>query len=221
MIIECPSCEKRYQADEKSLSPQGRKVRCASCGNVWFQSLAEESTLSAAEDFDSLIDNDTGTEEPERRSTFRFAKVASWALFLFVVSLTAFAGYQYRTQIVGFWPNAATAYKWIGLEPNVMGIVFQDIEYERRFDDGLPLLSVRGKVINLTDRSVSVPQIRLTLLDQGGSELYQWTEDVGVDQLEPRGELKMSARLASPPIDARELVVEFEQDDPTVPNLGH
>lgn len=37
MEIACPNCAKRFRVPEEKLGPSGRKVRCAGCGNVWFQ----------------------------------------------------------------------------------------------------------------------------------------------------------------------------------------
>jgi predicted Zn finger-like uncharacterized protein len=37
MILTCPQCETRYQADASKFAAPGRKVRCAKCGHVWLQ----------------------------------------------------------------------------------------------------------------------------------------------------------------------------------------
>jgi predicted Zn finger-like uncharacterized protein len=38
MILTCPACQTRYQADAAKFPPQGRSVRCARCGEVWHAS---------------------------------------------------------------------------------------------------------------------------------------------------------------------------------------
>ena len=37
MILTCPQCDTRYQADGSKFPAAGRNVRCAKCGNVWHQ----------------------------------------------------------------------------------------------------------------------------------------------------------------------------------------
>ena len=37
MILTCPQCDTRYQADAAKFPAAGRNVRCAKCGNVWHQ----------------------------------------------------------------------------------------------------------------------------------------------------------------------------------------
>ena len=37
MILNCPSCQKRFQVPDGALGESGRKVRCSSCRHVWFQ----------------------------------------------------------------------------------------------------------------------------------------------------------------------------------------
>jgi predicted Zn finger-like uncharacterized protein len=37
MILTCPSCATRYQADAAKFPADGRQVRCAKCGHVWHQ----------------------------------------------------------------------------------------------------------------------------------------------------------------------------------------
>ncbi|MDQ3471431.1 MAG: zinc-ribbon domain-containing protein [Pseudomonadota bacterium] len=39
MILTCPSCGTQYAVKDGAIPPQGRKVRCASCGNSWHQDL--------------------------------------------------------------------------------------------------------------------------------------------------------------------------------------
>lgn len=49
MEIACPNCAKRFRVPDEKLAPRGRKVRCASCGNTWFQAPPANTPAAAAE----------------------------------------------------------------------------------------------------------------------------------------------------------------------------
>lgn len=49
MEIACPNCAKRFRVPDEKLGPAGRKVRCAACGNVWFQAPAAGAPSGAAQ----------------------------------------------------------------------------------------------------------------------------------------------------------------------------
>ena len=42
MIITCPSCSTRYKLDPAQFGPEGRRVRCTKCANVWTQMPADD-----------------------------------------------------------------------------------------------------------------------------------------------------------------------------------
>ena len=37
MLISCTSCNSKYLINSADLSPKGRTVQCAKCGNQWYQ----------------------------------------------------------------------------------------------------------------------------------------------------------------------------------------
>ena len=72
-------------------------------------------------------------------------------------------------------------------------------------------LSVSGKVVNVSDRELPVPVIRVVLTDQAKRELYHWTFDVGVPSLKPGAQSPFITRLSSPPPDARNVDIRFAE----------
>jgi predicted Zn finger-like uncharacterized protein len=49
MILTCPQCETRYQADASKFLPAGRNVRCAKCSHVWHQDAPAAEPDAASE----------------------------------------------------------------------------------------------------------------------------------------------------------------------------
>ena len=62
MILTCPSCSTQYAVKDGAIPPQGRKVRCASCGNSWHQQPdgpAEEPAVDGEEQLDAAAPAET------------------------------------------------------------------------------------------------------------------------------------------------------------------
>jgi predicted Zn finger-like uncharacterized protein len=60
MILTCPHCETKFELDSALLGDEGRKVKCSSCAEVWFQEPAPESKQS--EDVQEEIPADESDE---------------------------------------------------------------------------------------------------------------------------------------------------------------
>jgi hypothetical protein len=94
---------------------------------------------------------------------------------------------------------------------NVRGVALTNISYKQEYEGGQPVLSVTGKVVNMSNREQPVPEIRVVLMDDAKRELYHWTFDAGVPTLKPARKRRFMTRLSSPPADARNLNVRFAE----------
>jgi len=47
MILTCPECSTSYFVDDSKIPPEGRVVKCASCGARWTATLEQDSVLAA------------------------------------------------------------------------------------------------------------------------------------------------------------------------------
>jgi hypothetical protein len=139
----------------------------------------------------------------------RLAQVAGWVLLLLMVASIGWASIQYRETVASVWPPSASVYAFLGMPVNVRGIALVDVAYHQAVEDGQQILSVTGKVVNISDHELPVPIIRVVLSDQAKRELYHWTFDVGVPTLKPGGESPFVTRLSSPPPDARNVDIRF------------
>jgi predicted Zn finger-like uncharacterized protein len=242
MILTCPSCSTRYQADSARFVSPGRNVRCAKCGHVWFQSAPDvepepEPVLEPVEatprpePVPSVPDADMPTAlgsavqpaqpKPERQAARKrvkrrasngvLADAIAWAALIFLAVTIGWAAVQYRQTIVELWPGVAPLYEVVGLPVETEGIALVDIAYQHEVEDGLPVLAVTGKIVNVSDRELPVPIIRVMLSDEAQHEIYHWMFDAGVPNLEPGAERPFVTRLSSPPAEARNLNIRFAQ----------
>ena len=115
----------------------------------------------------------------------------------------------FRDTVVRFAPGSARLFALAGFEVNLRGLEFRDIVYAREFEDGIPVLAVRGEIVNVTEEPVLLPQIRFSLRDSGAQEVYYWTGSVDPDLLAPADVVPFESRLASPPPGAQEILVRF------------
>jgi len=222
MIITCPSCATRYN-----------DVRCKSCSFQWLAVPDDQPPVSqtaiggqAAPDA-TATDNSEAVDTPpvqpavdieaaaRRRTEYRQAEAAKqktdWPSIIIAASL--FAGvislYPLRNAITSLVPGAGSLYKLAGVEINLVGFDFANVRVVREFDAGLPVLTIAGDVINISDRALPVPRVRLGLRDGAQQEIYFWTVAVSMDLLVPGARARFSTKLAAPPKEARDVLLRF------------
>jgi predicted Zn finger-like uncharacterized protein len=235
MILTCPSCSTRYQADSALFVPPGRNVRCAKCGHVWFQTAPEaepepeptippppesvpsEPTPAAAPTLEDMAKREQAQAllpRPARRRSAKGGAITdaiAWAALILLAVTIGWAAVQYRQTIVELWPGVTPLYEVVGLAVQSEGIALTDIAYQHEVEDGQPVLSVSGKVVNIGNRELPVPIIRVMLSDQDRHEIYHWMFDAGVQTLKPGAESPFVTRLSSPPAEARNLNIRFAE----------
>jgi predicted Zn finger-like uncharacterized protein len=231
MILTCPACATRYQADEAKFPPSGRQVRCAKCGAVWHQpgpSAAPESDaaapmpdpVQAAEPSVSRARAFTPTAavpeeqgEPLARGAM-LAVVVGWIGLIALIAAIGYAAMRYRQEIAVIWPQSAGVYSAMGIKLNPQGIDFTKVDYRRENEDGQVVLVVTGNIVNAGTRELSVPQnVRVTLSDDKNHEIYHWNFTPNVQTLKPGQSSPFLTRLSAPPAAARHLEVRFAPHD--------
>ncbi len=226
MILTCPACGTRYQADEANFPPAGRKVRCAKCGHVWHQQGLEPQPEP---DVAAIAPGPAPEPEPVFSRARAFAPkavpeaprepiawgpllgvAAGWVALIAAVLVIGYAAVRYRQEIAMIWPQSAGVYSSLGLKVNNRGIDFAHVDYHRESEDGQVVLAVTGTIVNEADRELPVPQsVRVTLSDPSNHELYHWNFTPTVQTLKPGQSATFLTRLSSPPPAASHLEVRF------------
>jgi predicted Zn finger-like uncharacterized protein len=140
------------------------------------------------------------------RGRWRLPRLSTVVVGLAASLVALIAG---RTTVVRTFPQTASLFAAIHLPVNLRGLDFADVKSSEEFDQGVPVLVVDGRIVNLTNRILDVPRLRIAIRNAAGHEVYAWTALAQSPILGPRDSLPFRARLASPPSDARDVVVRF------------
>ncbi len=150
----------------------------------------------------------TRGRQPVPAHLVRVAGVAAILVFI------AGAAFLFRESVVRAMPASAKLFAAIGYPVNLRGLEFQNITFERGFEDGLPVLAIFGEVVNITEKRIDLPKIRFALRDSSEQEIYYWSGAIGQETLAPGQTVTFTTRLASPPMTAQNIMVRFTGSTP-------
>lgn len=105
---------------------------------------------------------------PPRRPARRKGGFGLWLLFLLFVGAGSAAGlYLLQDEVITRFPQAAKIYEDLGLRAKIVGagLAFRNIDSERVMQGDSEVLTVRGVIANMTERSRDVPTLHLVLYD--------------------------------------------------------
>ena len=149
-----------------------------------------------------------------RRTARRKRLARSWRppslrTAIIVMAAVLVALINWRVAVVRSFPQAASLFAAIHLPVNLRGLDFADVKSSEETDQGVPVLVVDGKIVNVTNQVLEVPRLRLALHNAAGREVYAWTALPTSSVLGPGDSLPFRTRLASPPTDGKAVMVRF------------
>jgi len=235
MILTCPQCATRYQADEAKFPPAGRTVRCAKCHCQWHQpgfavepetvpgaafqeNIAGASPTTAAwtrlpddtQPQPQLRARDEGQSKPARPAQIMLA--AGLVALITTLLVIALLAHYYREDIAVIWSRA------LNLEPSAtrqietQGIELRNVGYQRENDDGQTMLVITGTIANSADYALAVPKtIRVTLSDEYANDLFYATIPAHVARLGPGESVTFRTRIHDLPATNLHLQMRLEE----------
>ncbi len=234
MILTCPECATRYFVADDRIGPEGRTVRCASCGNKWLARPDEPLELASAPDEGAVagdaskrddesaeMSDLTGDALPrafrERAQTREKVREAAtvgvvWASLIVVVALVVGLAVVLRQDIARIWPRTAGAYALVGLPVNLVGLAIENQHAQPALRDGHAALVVTGSLRNIRDRPVPAPPLRISLLNGSGKPVQVKIADPGGARIPPGEARHFSVDLLDPPVSAADVQIEFVVD---------
>jgi len=128
------------------------------------------------------------------------------ALLLVGVLATAYFG---RVQVVERFPDMAGLYSALGLGVNVVGLDFSNVTSMRTQRDGKEVLVVSAQIVGLQRNPVSVPPVVVTLIDEKGEGIYEWSTTPSVRDLMGGERSSFDTQLTQPPKAAARVRLSF------------
>lgn len=130
-----------------------------------------------------------------------------WTVLAIVAALLMLAA---AGAIVSFGPPAFASRLGLWADRGVPLSIEVTQKPERRpMESGNELFSVTGRIVNSTDRSQTVPNIRAQLLDAQSRVVYSWTIARPIAQLPPGGSAEFDSAALDVPRAARALNLTF------------
>ncbi len=228
MILTCPDCATRYFVSDDKLGPEGRTVRCASCGTKWkatpeveleLVTSTEEGAVgkssapspSAAEEIKPDALPAMFRARASEKKTMRRAMVHGvvWAGMLAIVIALLAAAVVFRVDIVRLIPRTAGAFATVGLPVNPTGLVFEKITARPALEEGHSALVVSGQVRNIQDREVTIPAIRIEVLDSAGKPVAEHVTSTAEPILKAGESRHFVVSLRDPPATAKDVELAF------------
>ncbi len=148
-----------------------------------------------------------------RKEKRRSSRWTALALVLFAINVAVIGA---RDEVVRTLPQTASFFAAIGLPVNLRNLKFEDVKILKDAQDGVNVLVVQGTIVSTTNKPVTVPRLRFAARDAAGQDIYTWTALPSRSILGPGEHLEFHSRLASPPANARTVMVRFvnPQDAP-------
>jgi predicted Zn finger-like uncharacterized protein len=164
----------------------------------------EPDKPSGAQDIESVAARRTRLQRGALRWPLSRLQTGILALALLDVIVVG-----WRNDVVRALPQTASFYSLIGLPVNLRGLAFDSVATLTEQHEGVPILVVEGNVVNTTHKNEDVPRLKFILRNAAQHEIYSWTAVPVRASLSPGEGEGFRTRLASPPADARDVVVRF------------
>jgi predicted Zn finger-like uncharacterized protein len=149
MIVECPSCSRKYRLEDGLVRARFQKMRCSLCGHVFVhESGAENEDRIEPETFASL-EAPVGTAPRKKRRIGLLGAV----IVIAVIFIAALSAYYY-------WTEYAASDRWLSIR-NTVG-------EEALIKDGKIFL-VTGQVVNRSTKPRKYVILKAKLFDEYGT----------------------------------------------------
>lgn len=167
--------------------------------------------FTADETGDNDDEFDEYDEDEDEESGGSMVKIIIAVVFLVLILGSIGAAVFMRSSIISAFPAAEGFYSMVGLEDDSLGagLSINDVKSTRESIGGKDVLVVRGDVVNVSERSRSVPMLELRLSDTEGNVVQSAQSAPLKNELIAGDKIAFEIQLENPSALARRLEVTF------------
>jgi len=158
------------------------------------------------EDIESVAGRRYRQRTKRDRWRWPLSRLQSGILALIVINAIVVG---WRSDFVRAMPQTASFYAWLGLPVNLRGFDFEGLTTTTELHEGVPILVVGGKIVNVTSKTETVPHLRFAVRNAARQEIYSWSAVPPRGALGPGEAAAFQTRLASPPPDSHDVLIRF------------
>jgi hypothetical protein len=125
-------------------------------------------------------------------------RALGWSAWIGAIGATLFVSYAYRDKIVAFFPNAASAYRAVGLEANPYGLKIEGVTHRLAASTAGPAIEILGRIANQSDTAQPAPMLLAEALGAKGEVLASWTFAARATKVQPGASIDFETRAPAP-----------------------
>ncbi len=199
MLISCPNCKTTFALPAKYITDAPKKVKCSKCAHIWVQ----EPVNFGKEKLNELLKVDapiTANLPDFGRQRFKFVYAVTAAILLLMALSIAILKHPENHP---FFANI------LGL-PNYDGLRFHNFRVESEIVDKKVDFHLKGSIINLTDKPISLPVINVKAYSPGQRVMAHKKIKPPQDSIEPFATIDVAPNVTRISGNANRLELSFE-----------
>lgn len=243
MILTCPQCNARYLLPAQTLAPEGRRVKCSSCGEIWRETPDSAEIGASAAQSPEVLDHaavpaDSAPapvedipegvkpmpESPPPREN-RFGKsqkppppkpnsFGGYAAAACLFIVCSIALTGMRDMIGAKWPPSVAVFEMMGLE---VRLPVQDISFDSVRTQARPARG--GEVVSISGKIINRSRQPVTppLIEASApadSPVARWNIAMPERPIAPGESAEFSSEYLGPATDAKDVRLRFALEAP-------
>ena len=119
-----------------------------------------------------------------------------------------------KDSVVGVVPQTAGLYAAIGLPVNLRGLQLREVKSILGEEGAQRILMVEGQIVNARAVSQQTPDLRLSVRNAAGREIYHWVSPPPKGELAAGESAPFRARLVAAPEEGADVKIQFVNAEP-------